>query len=334
MRYKSELRAVHGGRAKYISGTERGILDFSANINPYPPELDLSIPEDALTRYPDDEYWVLKETIARHHGCKSENITVGNGSVEVIRTLCHTVLDKSQTYFVPDHTFAEYELSARLTGAKKAVSEKEASLSFICNPDNPSGVLIPKEEIKSRFSDYNSDQILCIDEAFIDLSDPSQSVSDIREPGLFVLRSLTKSFAIPGIRFGYGIGDPDLIASMEVMRPPWTVNAFAEKVVLSAFTKYHDLEYSRHMIHGEKNRLKKTIGTFGWSCSDASANYLLIETGKPAEYISDLFFKHGILVRDCSSFSLPSSIRIAIRTVEENDRFIDVLEKVSECLRS
>lgn len=334
MRYKSELRAVHGGRAKYIAGTEREILDFSANINPYPPELDLSIPEDALTRYPDDEYWLLKETIARHHGCTPENITVGNGSVEVIRTLCHTVLDTSQTYFVPDHTFAEYELSARLTGAKKADTARAASLSFICNPDNPSGILIPKQEMLSRFSHYDSDKILCIDEAFIDLSDPFQSVSDVREPGLFVLRSLTKSFAIPGIRFGYGIGDSDLIAPMEVMRPPWTVNAFAEKVVLSAFSKYHELEYSRQMICEEKTRLMKTISTCGWSCSNASANFLLIETGNPSEHITNLFFKHGILVRDCSSFGLPSCIRIAIRTKEENDRFIEVLEKVSTCLHS
>ncbi|ABD40690.1 L-threonine O-3-phosphate decarboxylase [Methanospirillum hungatei JF-1] len=334
MRYKSELRAVHGGRAKYIAGNEREILDFSANINPYPPKLDLSIPEDALTRYPDDEYLVLKEVIARHHGCKPEHITVGNGSVEVIRTLCHTVLDQNRTYFVPDHTFAEYELSARLTGAQKAKTEKESTLSFICNPDNPTGVLLPKQEIISRFSWIRSDQILCIDEAFIDLSDPSQSVSDIRDPRLFVLRSLTKSFAIPGIRFGYGIGDPDLIASMEVMRPPWTVNAFAEKVVLSAFSKYHDLEYSRKMIEEEKTRLMETITTVGWSCSKASANYLLIETDRPSGYITDLFFKNDILVRDCSSFGLSTSIRIAIRTKEENDRFIEVLEKISACLHS
>lgn len=332
MRYKSELRAVHGGRGKYITGMDKEPLDFSANINPYPPELDLAIPEDALTRYPDDEYLLLKETIARHHGCKPEYITVGNGSVEVIRTLCHTVLNNSMKYFVSDHTFAEYELSAQLTGARKTADEKESSLSFICNPDNPSGILVQKQEILSRLSQYDIDHILCVDEAFIDLSDPSQSVSDKLEPDLFVLRSLTKSFAIPGIRFGYGIGDPDLIASMEVMRPPWTVNAFAEKVAISAFSKYDDLEYSRNMITREKSRLKNIIENYGWSCSNGSANYLLIETYHPSELITNLFLKSGILVRNCSSFDLPTSIRIAIRTIDENNKFIEALEKISSCL--
>ena len=332
MRYKSELRAVHGGRGKYITGMDKEPLDFSANINPYPPELDLVIPEDALTRYPDDEYLLLKETIARHHGCKPEYITVGNGSVEVIRTLCHTVLNNTLKYFVSDHTFAEYELSAQLTGAKKTADEKESNLSFICNPDNPSGILVQKQEILSRLSQYDIDHILCVDEAFIDLSDPSQSVSDKLEPGLFVLRSLTKSFAIPGIRFGHGIGDPDLIASMEVMRPPWTVNAFAEKVAISAFSKYDDLEYSRNMITREKSRLKNIIENYGWSCSNGSANYLLIETYNPSELITDLFLKSGILVRNCSSFDLPTSIRIAIRTIDENNQFIEALEKISSCL--
>ncbi|HOJ95479.1 MAG TPA: histidinol-phosphate transaminase [Methanospirillum sp.] len=334
MRYKSEHRAVHGGRGKYITGTERELLDFSANINPYPPVLDCSIPSDALSRYPDDEYSLLKKTIARHHGCKPEHITVGNGSVEVIRTLCHTVLDRDMTYYVPNHTFAEYELSARLTGAKRSADELNSNLSFICNPDNPSGVLLSKEKILSRLSEFNPDHILCVDEAFIDLSDPSQSLSDIYKEGLFILRSLTKSFAIPGIRFGYGIGDPDLIAAMEVMRPPWTVNALAESVALSAFSKYDDLEYSRKMIQKERIRLMNTIETCGWSCSKAHANYILIETGRSSAYITELFCKFGILVRDCSSFGLPTCIRIAVRTIEENDIFLEALLKVIACLRS
>jgi len=335
MRYKSELRAVHGGRGKYITGIDKELLDFSANINPYPPKLDLAITDDALTSYPDDDYLLLKEAIARHHGCRPENITVGNGSVEVIRTLCHTVLDKGQKYLVPDHTFAEYELSARLAGAERTTDYKKASLSFICNPDNPSGILLQKQEILSRLSQYtqyNKDHILCVDEAFIDLADPFHSASGTIEPGLFVLRSLTKNFAIAGVRFGYGIGEPELISSMEVMRPPWTLNALAEKAAISAFSRYSELEYSRTMINKEKKRLKKSIDDIGWKYSDGSVNYLLIDTLRPSEQITGLFLKSGILVRDCRSFGLPTSIRVAVRTTEENDKFIEALEKVSSCL--
>ncbi len=334
MRYISEFRAVHGGKGTYLAQKGIELLDFSASINPYPPLLDCSISADALNRYPDDEYHILKETIARHHKCTPDHVTVGNGSVEIIRTLCHTVLKKEVRYFVPDHTFAEYELSARLVGAQKADDEKTALLSFLCNPENPSGVLTPRTEIIARLSQFSADHILCVDEAFIDLSDPKESVSDIHDPGLFVLRSLTKSFAIPGLRFGYGIGDPDLIASMEVMRPPWTVNAIAEKVALEAFSKYDELAYARKKIGDERMRLIRIIQSYGWSCSNSSANYLLINTYHPSKKITELFYKFGILVRDCSSFGLPTSIRIAIRRREENDRMIDALEKVITCMRS
>jgi len=334
MKYKSEIRAVHGGRGKYIDRTDTGILDFSANINPFPPEIDLSVPVDALARYPDDEYSLLKDTIARHHGCQPENITVGNGSVEVIRTLCHTTLEPGSTFHVSPHTFSEYELSAKLAGAVKVENENKSSLSFICNPDNPSGNLIQKSVLRAKISEYEqNERIICIDEAFIDLADPGQSVSDIKSPALFVLRSLTKSFAIPGIRFGYGIGDPDLVSAMEVMRPPWTVNAFAEKVVLSAFAKYNELERSRAYIQKEKEKLIEAITFHGWSCHPASANYLLIETGHDAGTITDLFFQSGILVRDCTSFHLPTCIRVAVRTTEENIRLKEAFEKVMKCLR-
>lgn len=335
MKFKSEPRAIHGGRGTYIAGSDSGILDFSASINPYPPDIDLSVPSDALIRYPDDEYLILKETIARHHGCHPEQITVGNGSVEVIRTLCHTVLTSDSTYYVPPHTFAEYELSARLTGASKEYEKEKATLSFICNPDNPSGILIPKDTLKDQILALEGrEHLCCVDEAFIDLSDPSQSLTDFQNSRLFVLRSLTKSFAIPGVRFGYGIGDPELISSMEVMRPPWTVNAFAEKVVLSAFSRYSDLETSRKKIFNEKKHLIEAIRRMGFSLTQASANYLLIDTGYNAEEVTKQFYKSGILVRDCTSFDLPTCIRVAVRTAEENTQFIEAMEKVVSCMRS
>ena len=332
MNYYSELRAVHGGRARYIAKNRSEIIDFSASINPFPPKIDLSVPVDALYRYPDDEYLVLKQIIARHHQCSPENVTLGNGSVEVIRTLCHTVLGCGKKYYVPPHTFAEYEVSARLAGAEPS-EEDEADVIFICNPDNPSGVLLSRDDLFQKINDLRKEgRIVCIDEAFIDLSDPKQSIIGEHSSGIFVLRSLTKSFAIPGIRFGYGIGDPALIASMEVMRPPWTINALAESVVLSAFSHYHELEYSRQRILVEKNRLISVIQNHGWVCFPGSANYLLIDTKTDARIITDLFLKHGILVRDCTSFELPTSIRIAVRTPEENDRLIRALESFHSCM--
>lgn len=326
---KTGQKAVHGGRGRYINKKGCELLDFSASINPHPPSLDLSIPHDAVSQYPDDEYQVLKETIADYHHCSPENITVGNGSVEVIRTLCHTLLAPGKSAYIQKHTFAEYALSVNLTGAQVKSSEEEVDLIFLCNPDNPSGVLLTKEQVLKRIPDQNGrSQLLCVDEAFIDLADPHESVAGLIEPGLFVLRSLTKSFAVPGIRFGYGIGTPDLISAMEVMRPPWTVNALAESVVLQAFSKYQDLAYSRKMIADERSRLISAIEGHGWRCIKGAANYLLIDTGSNASEITAKFESYNIIVRDCTSFDLPTHIRIAIRTAEENNRLLQTLESI------
>ncbi len=327
-RFQGLSKAVHGGRGA-AEGLHKGkeILDFSASLNPFPPQLNQNVSLDSIREYPDDQYASLKEIIARHHGRNPEEISVGNGSVEVIRTLCHTILKHGSIVEIPPHTFSEYALSARLAGAE--VSGKtgaQIDLAFICNPDNPSGILTGRDRVLQRLSDVKTrGGILCVDEAFIDLSDPKQSVSDVQDPNLFILCSLTKSFSMAGVRFGYGIGDPGLIAAMEVMRPPWTVNAFAESMAVQAFKKFQELEQSRKYIESERNRICKEVTKLGLTPSKASANYVLLETGEDGSKLTEAMSILGILVRDCTSFGLPSCIRVAIRERKENDRLLEAL---------
>ncbi len=307
------------------------IIDFSASLNPLTPVLEWDISPDAIRRYPDDQYTLLKEVIALHHNRIPEEICVGNGSVEVIRTLCHTILQPGSVARIPPHTFSEYALSVRLAGATIAgLDPAHVDLTFLCNPDNPSGILTGRDQVLTILDTVASgDGILCVDEAFIDLADPMESVSDIQNSHLFVLRSLTKSFSMAGVRFGYGIGDPDLIAAMEVMRPPWTVNAFAEQMALQAFAKYDELESSREYIKAERERISKRCSEIGLVSSQASANYLLLDTGGSGAELTAAMQGQGILVRDCTSFGLPSCIRVAVRTHDENDL---LLEALTTCL--
>jgi len=333
VRFPGLNKAVHGGRgATREEHRKREALDFSSSLNPLPPQLNQDVSLDSIREYPDDQYTSLKEVIAHHHGRSPEEICVGNGSVEVIRTLCHTVLKHGSVVEIPSHTFSEYALSARLAGAE--VTEKtgaQIDLSFTCNPDNPSGILSSREIVIEHLTDVKTrGGILCVDEAFIDLADPIQSVSDIRDPDLFVLCSLTKSFSMAGVRFGYGIGDPGLIAAMEVMRPPWTINAFAEAMAMQAFEKFPDLELSRRYIADERNRICREAIRLGLTPSEASANYVLLETGKDVAGLTIAMMNQGILVRDCTSFGLPTRIRVAVRERKENDR---LLEALTFCLR-
>ena len=108
------------------------------------------------------------------------------------------------------------------------------------------------------------DTILFLDEAFIELSEPAESLINTRDNHLCVLRSLTKCFSVPGLRFGYAFADPELVCALELLRSPWSVNAFAEHFAIQAFKKYHELEESRRKIRIERDYLVKSLNDLGF----------------------------------------------------------------------
>jgi threonine-phosphate decarboxylase len=325
-------REVHGGTGKrQRENTKKNVLDFSASINPFPPLFEWRCDPAILTDYPDDSYTELKRQIAAAFNRTAEEICVGNGSIELIRVFCSVALKgKENTFFTESPTFGEYALSAFLAGAHKVTDPRKADVSFICNPNNPTGVLLKRSEMIHRLVAMKSHEgLLFCDEAFIELSDPAQSMAEVRDPNLFVLHSLTKSFSVPGIRFGYGFGDPDMIERIEITRPPWSVNAFAEAYAIEAFKHRGELAASRIAITQERDRLAHEINALGMHCHPSSANFILVEYGRNVASLCAALARHNILVRDCTSFELPTCIRIAVRTREENQV---LLEGLSACM--
>ena len=328
--YKKKV--VHGGCGKrQHEKTQKNVLDFSASTNPFPPTVSWSCDPFFLKHYPDDNYIELKETIGRTFYRKPEEICVGNGSMELIRVFCSEIFTRYRTFFTQAPTFGEYEYSAQIAGAEKVHDLSHADVCFICNPNNPTGTLQTKAEMISLVAEMEGHNgILCADEAFIELADPAQSLADIQNTSLILLRSLTKCFAVPGVRFGYGFGDPDLIEKMEARRPPWSVNAYAEAFALQAFRHYHELGQSRIFIGRERTWLIDHLQALGLSCAPSLTNFLLIETGRNVDELCKKLEAVDVLVRDCTSFGLPTSIRIAVRTRDENRC---LLEALAACLR-
>ena len=325
MSRNSVKKVIHGGKVKRVMEERHyGILDFSANLNPLPPKLEMKFDAESLGYYPDDSYFALKSEIARLFDRKPEEITVGNGSVEIIRVFCASVLSDANRAYIHQPTFGEYEFSATLAGAGVTEKESEATVSFLCNPNNPTGEIRPREFLELYADECRRNgRILFLDEAFIELSDPAQSMVEHPDSHLFVMRSLTKSFSVPGIRFGYGFGDPDLIERMEAMRPPWTVNSFAEEVAFEAFRHYADLEASRAYIRKEREWLCDALAGYCKTIFPSSVNFLLLDLGRDVSGICARFEAEGILVRDCHSFGLPTCIRVAVRTHDENMRLVE-----------
>jgi threonine-phosphate decarboxylase len=325
-------KVIHGGCGKrHHEKTHKNVLDFSASTNPCPPGVSWTCDPFHLEHYPDDNYTQLKEVIAHTFNRDVEEICVGNGSMELIRIFCHVAFAEQETFYTETPTFGEYEFSARLAGGIKVHNISDADIRFICNPNNPTGTLRSKDAMLSLLHDIGIPEgILCADEAFIELSDPEESLADVRNDHLIVLRSLTKCFSVPGLRFGYGFGEPDLMMRMEAMRPPWSVNAYAEAFALRAFSHFHELEESRRFIGRERAWLYEHLCALGLHCPPSSANFLLIDTARQADIMCKKLQTFDILVRDCTSFGLPTTIRVAVRTRDENRC---LLEALFACLR-
>lgn len=328
-------KAVHGGKVQELRRIfGHDFLDVSASMNPFVPQVGADFSCADLSMYPDDSYAELKESIARVFSRTTDEICLGNGSAELIRVYCHTVLSRGDTAQIDPPTFAEYGLSAELAGAAVLpgvmLGDRVPTVRFICNPNNPTGTLLPRKIMLAELDQCcAAGTQLFVDEAFMDLSCPEDSITDVRSENLFVMRSLTKSFAVPGIRFGFGFGSPDLIEKIETARTPWTINAFAEYYAKLAFVHYHELRDAAKQIAAEREWYYARLDELGLSYERSSVNYILIHLNRNAAVFTRAMIDKGILVRDCTSFGLPECIRVSVETRERNVR---VLEAISACL--
>lgn len=350
----SEHKTVSHGGPYSIDGTDPKILDFSSNVNPlgYPRSVRrlLSSGMSKIPVYPDPNSAVLKERLSEYLGVSSGNLVVGNGATEIIYNFCRAVIDRNTSVLITAPTFGEYEAAARLCGAKPRffktmdleddVAEflkkiPKNGIVFVCNPNNPTGLLVPKNVMMEILRTAQKRRTLVfVDECFIELADPEQSLTDkvSKFDNLFVLRSLTKSFGLAGLRIGYGIGNKKMISVLDKIKIPWNVGGLAQEAAVLALSDAQFLRKTQKLITAESEFLKKSISEIaGLSCFDSQTNFLLIKTKTPSKVLQKKLLRRKILIRDCSTFRglNRNYIRIAVRTHKENLALIKALEKTN-----
>ncbi|HJJ31520.1 MAG TPA: histidinol-phosphate transaminase [Methanocorpusculum sp.] len=321
-------KVFHGGKT-YSSADAADILNVSASLNPFAPQIPTDFSFADLGEYPDDSYAELKEKISSIFHRPADEICVGNGSAELMRVYCLAADGTNCRIDMP--TFGEYELSAQLAGKKVVSYPEKWDIRFICNPNNPTGTVLEHDEMLSII-DYSEkhNQQLFVDEAFMELAETDESVAGVSSENLFVLRSLTKAFAVPGLRFGFGFGPADLIEKMETIRPPWSVNSFAEKYAMAALDHYKDLQVSAKKITREREWIFDALESRHLPYFASKTNFVCINTGKSASEVTEKMLLQGIYVRDCTSFGLPENIRISVGRRDTNKHVLEVLDS---CLR-
>lgn len=351
---------IYGASEKLCIAKDR-IIDFSANINPLgpPPGVIKAINDNLhmLIHYPDPYCRLLKNELSQYLGINEDYLLLGNGAAELIYLLVRIL--NCRRAVIPVPTFTEYGIAV-ITGGGiieefplKAENNFDlevdalvelllpGDLVFICNPNNPTGNLYPRDELEYLLAKANSKNVKCVvDEAFIDFVPDYKNHTMIPQvmdnDNLYVFYSLTKFFGIPALRLGAIIAPPLVIQKMAAAKDPWSVNLFAQVGGLAALQDKEHMINTRILVDKERQYLYDKLTMLpGIYPHPGTANFLLInieKSGLACEKLTELLGKRGILVRDCSSFSRLGNkyIRIAVKNREENNLLIDELSMILE----
>lgn len=352
----------HGGNlyaaARQAGRAPEAFLDFSANINPLGlsgrvrAAIEAALP--LVVHYPDAAASALKEAIARRYVVTPEHITCGNGAAELLYLLCYR--RRPRRVLVPAPTFSEYERAARAAGAvvdyfpltaadgfrldTDALSERLAGvdITFICNPNNPTGRILPRpaaERIIAAAAGHGG--LVVIDESFIDfLADAADHTCRpllAAYPNLVILQSLTKFYAIPGLRLGFALAQAPVGHLLATGKDPWNVNSLAQAAGVAALADDEYRTASIAAVAAARNELAAGLAALpGVLPLPATANFILADiagTGHTAASLRQALQARAILIRDCSNYPGLDDryIRLAVKLPADNRRLLAALEK-------
>jgi threonine-phosphate decarboxylase len=353
-----DVTPPHGGDVYHLARTLglnlSELLDFSANINPlgFPPGISTALQQGLadIVHYPDRRCLALRQDLAAYHGLTPEQILVGNGSTELIYLAARALKPRRGLIVTP--AFSEYEHALNLAGAPVAfhptaeahnftldhlLAAQAGDLVFVAHPASPSGALLDPELFLALAARLDAaGAYLLLDETFVDFVEQASCKAHLgRFPRLLILRSFTKFFGIPGMRLGYLLAAPDLLALFTAAQEPWSVNTLAQVTGRACLADKEYRHRTRALITRERQFLVEGLAALpGLQSFPSAVNYLLVKlirAGWTAARLRTQMLAHRIVIRDASNFRGLDErfFRIAVRRREENARLLQALE---ECL--
>jgi threonine-phosphate decarboxylase len=355
---------IHGGEVLNAAGKSgfkrEEILDFSSSVNPLGPSQKaleaLKAGIGQIAAYPDSNSTELRKAISSHYsGINESNVIIGNGSTELMYLFAEVFMRKGDKAVIPAPTFGEYESAIRKTGQEpKFVNLSKdfqvepktftreisgAKIVFFCNPNNPTSLLTPTEQLTEIIeSALEQSSLVFLDEDFLEFVENETALSFIGKianyPNLFILRSFTKIFGLTGLRVGYGIASKEIIDCLLCAKIPWNVNCLAQAAAVAALKDEGHLLKTHELIKKEKAFLTVELGKIGgFKVYLPDANFFFIDVRKSkfnAAELTEKMLGKGILIRDCSSFrGLDEDyVRVAVKTHSENERLIEAFKRI------
>ena len=335
----------HGGQIYNADGTADDWLDFSANINPLglSEKIKQVLIENigGVVNYPDPNATELKKAISSRYEVQLENLILLNGAAEFFYLYLN--VKRPRSVLIPVPSFSEYERAARAANAEveyfftraeenfKIDAEKllaqDADCLIIGRPQNPTGALISLDEIKLLARKFD----MLIDESFIDFLS-AESARALLSEKISVVQSLTKIFAIPGLRLGFAVADKNLAAKLNLAKDVWNVNFLAQKAGAVALSDENFLKETRAWLTAEQKFFVERLRNLGVKVFKPAANFVLIklDSQEIASRLLKNLKQRKILVRNCANFAGLDGrfLRLAIRSRAENLKLLNAMEAI------
>lgn len=329
-----------------------GIVKLASNENPLGPgatalaAIKQSFSE--LSRYPDGNGYSLKQVLAKKHNVLVEQITLGNGSNEILELLARTFLTPDLEVVFSQHAFAVYPLVTQAVGAQAKIApaidyghdlkamldlvNDKTRLVFIANPNNPTGTWLEAEALEQFIQALPETAICVLDEAYFEFLDSKQRTESIewldKYSNLIITRTFSKAYGLAGLRIGYSLSSVDIADLLNRVRQPFNNNALALAAAEAALADEEYLLSTIALNNQGMEQLTAAFSELGLSWIPSAGNFVAVDLKRDGLAVYQSLLEQGVIVRPVTNYEMPTFLRISIGTQEENQCFIDALKKI------
>jgi len=328
------------------------IVKLASNENPLgcSPAVEEAIKQgvSALSLYPDGGAFEAKNVLADHVGVKSNNITLGCGSDELLRLIAMGYAGQGDEVIFSEYAFAIYNIAALSVGATPVVAKSQdwqhdlnamlrcvnqkTKIIYIANPNNPTGTLLSNDELKVFLHEVPSNVMVVLDEAYTEYLKAINSKETpswiANYPNLVITRTFSKAYGLAGLRVGYAVANSEITDIINRVRPAFNVGYLSQRALIAALADQDFIERSRKLNERGIRQLEEGFRALDLSFIPSKANFIAVDVKLNGQDVFQQLLQRGVIVRPLTGYSMPNHLRVSVGLEEENNKFLTVLEKV------
>lgn len=329
-----------------------GIVKLASNENPLGPSpkalAAIQAELSELARYPDGNGFVLKQRLAQRYSVGVHQVTLGNGSNDILELVARAYLAPGLNAVFSEHAFAVYPIATQAVGAEgRAVAAKNwghdldamadaidenTRVVFVANPNNPTGTWFDAAALGAFLARVPAHVLVVLDEAYIEYAEGQELPDGLAYladyPNLLVSRTFSKAYGLAALRVGYAISSPVIADVLNRVRQPFNVNSLALAAACAALDDVDYLAASRRVNDAGMAQLERGFRQLGLEWIPSRGNFIAVDFVRDAAPINQALLREGVIVRPVAGYGMPTFLRVSIGTERENARFLDVLAQV------